>query len=303
MSRPAEAVVLELRKRYRLDIGGGAALAGGYDVWAQSWRLESDHGPVVVRADHRLSPETAGWLSDVQRRVAERGVPCCQPLCAHDGSVAFRAGGATITVREFAEGAELDRDDPAQVSAAGATLGLLHRAGLDMEVERPAPSPWDASFWPGTDDPPALHDQELDCWDEAFTGDGGRGFARGLVHGDFWSDNIIWSAGHVAAVIDWSEARLDLLARELAWATWEFGHDGAYELDVERARTFLGGYREVCGPWEHGLADVFIVLMRVQLRLNARYSLADAGDVAYNTSLQREFVRLRHQPATPLLDP
>lgn len=123
------------------------------------------------------------------------------------------------------------------------------------------------------------------------------------MHGDFWSDNIVWSAGRVAAVIDWSEARLDVLARELAWATWEFGHDGAYELDVDRARTFLGGYREVCGRWEHGLADVFIVLMRVELRLNARYSLADAGGVAYNTALQREFVRLRHQPATPLLDP
>lgn len=66
MSRLAEAVVAELRERYRLDIGGAAALAGGYDVWAQSWRLESDLGPVVVRADHRLSPETAGWLSDVQ---------------------------------------------------------------------------------------------------------------------------------------------------------------------------------------------------------------------------------------------
>ena len=303
MSGLAEAVAVELRARYRLDAGSAAALAGGYDIWAQSWRLEGDRGPVVVRADHRISPETAGWLSDVQRRVAERGVPCCPPLCAHDGRVAFSAGGATITVRAFAEGAELDRDDPAQVREAGATLGLLHRAGLGMEVQRPAPSPWDADFWPGTDDPPALHDEELDCRYEAFTGADGRGFARGLVHGDFWSDNIVWSGGRVAAVIDWSEARLDVLARELAWATWEFGHDDAYALDVDRARTFLTGYREVRGPWEPGLADVFIVLMRVQLRLNARYSLADAGDIAYNTALQREFARLRQQPATPLLDP
>jgi len=107
----------------------------------------------------------------------------------------------------------------------------------------------------------------------------------------------------VAAVIDWSEARADVLARELAWATWEFGHDEtSRELDIDRARTFLAGYRAVRGPWEPGLADVFIPLMRVALRMNARYSLADPGDAEYNTALQRAFLRLRHQPAAPLLN-
>ena len=107
----------------------------------------------------------------------------------------------------------------------------------------------------------------------------------------------------MAAVIDWSEARVDVLARELAWATWEFGHDEtSRELDIDRARTFLAGFRAVSGSWEPGFGDVLVPLMRVELRLNARYSLADPEDVEYNSALQRAFVKLRRQSAAPLLD-
>ncbi len=42
--------------------------------------------------------------------------------------------------------------------------------------------------------------------------------------------------------------------------------------------------------------------MRVELRLNARYSLADPEDVEYNEALQGAFMKLRRQSATPLLD-
>lgn len=55
-------------------------------------------------------------------------------------------------------------------------------------------------------------------------------------HGDFWTDNIVWDAGRVVAVIDWSEARVDVIARELAWATWSSATETSRELDVDRAR-------------------------------------------------------------------
>jgi len=304
MSKLAPALAEAVRAHYQVDVRSAKPLPGGYDVWAESWRLESDdRGPLVLRADRSVSPQTATWISDVTRRAAESGAPCCLPLRGVDGAVAFSTGGATVTVRPFVEGRGLDRDNPAEVRAAGATLGLLHGAVAGAPSDRPEPSPWDARFWSGDHDPPTLRDAQLDAWHEAFTHGGDGAFAHRVIHGDFWADNIVWSAGRVAAVIDWSEARVDVLARELAWATWEFGHDEtSRELDIDRARTFLAGYRAVRGPWEPGLADVFIPLMRVALRMNARYSLADPGDAEYNTALQRAFLRLRHQPAAPLLN-
>lgn len=303
MGSLSPAIADGLRVRYELELRSAEALLGGYDIWAESWRVESDRGPLVVRADRSVSPVTASWISDGMRRAAAAGVPCCLPLRAANETETFSTGDCTVTVRPFAEGCNLDRDDPAQVRAAGATLGLLHGALAGRCTDRPVPSPWAACFWPGDHDPSMLCDAHLDAWHEAFTHGGKRRFAHGVVHGDFWAENLVWAANRVAAVIDWSEARVDVLARELAWATWEFGHDeSSRELDLDRARTFLTGYRDVSGPFEPGLAQALIPLMRVELRRNARYSLADPRDAEYNTALQHAFVTLRRQPPGPLLD-
>lgn len=304
MSELAPALVEMLRTAYELDVQSATPLVGGYDVYAESWRIATDRGSLVVRADRGVSPLTAGWLSDVMQRAADAGVPCCLPMRAAGGGAARSTGDVTVTVRAFVAGRSLDRGDPAALHAAGATLGLMHGALAGSCTARPAPSPWASCFWPGDHDPPPLRDTHLDAWHEAFTHGGGDArFARGTVHGDFWAGNLIWEAGRVAAVIDWSEARVDVLASELAWATWEFGHDEASRaLDIDRARTFLAGFRAVRGPWEPGLEDVFVPLMRVELRRNARYSLADPGDAEYGTALQRAFVTLREESAARLLD-
>jgi Ser/Thr protein kinase RdoA (MazF antagonist) len=299
-----EGLVDALRTRYRVDVSAAEPVTVGYDVWAKSWRVDTDQGSLIVRADRGASLPTAAWIHDVVQRAVEAGVPCCTPLRTADGEVGFAMADAAITVRPFVEGARLDRNQLPQVTVAGTTLGLLHAALSGWQLDRPEPSRWDASFWSGEHDPPTLQDAELDAWNATFTASRGQDLARGVVHGDFWAGNLVWAAGGVAAVIDWAEARVDLLARELAWSTWEFGHrEPSRQLDIERARAFLAGYRRVMGPWEPGLADVFIPLMRVELRRNARYSLRDPGDIEYNTAVQREFVRLRDQSAAALLEP
>ena len=303
MSNLAPAIVHNLRARYGLEIHGAAPLTSGHDTWADCWRMDTDRGELVLRADRGVSIQTADWLSDVQQRARDAGVPCNPPLVANDGAVAVAAGEATLTLRAFVQGAELDRDDPVQVRAAGQILARLHHAGPDHLAERPAPSPWHACFWPGAYDPPALRDTQLDAWHQAFAQRHHSRFKRGAIHGDFWAGNIIYAAGRVAAVIDFAEARLDALVRELAWSTWEFGRDDSYRLDVDRARTFLAGYRQVSGPWDTGLMDILIPLMRVELRRNARYSLADRGDSEYNEALQGEFARLHRTTAASLLEP
>lgn len=189
--------------------------------------------------------------------------------------------------------------------AAGSTLALLHATQSGpQQSPRPERSPWDPALWPAEHDPPGLRDIELDAWQARLTAAGGRDLSRGVIHGDFWAGNVVWDVDRVAAVLDWSEARVDLLARELAWSTFEFGHDGtSSRLEVDRARTFLAGYRSASGPWEPGLADLLVPLMRIELRTHARYSLGDPGDVEYNTALQCAFAGLRNETGAALIDP
>lgn len=303
MAQPVPELMEILRVRYGLEVRSATALVGGYDVWAESWRVDTDRGPWVLRVDRSMPPQTANWLGEVVAGAASAGVPCQPPTAALDETAAVPFGGATVTVRPFVDGVNLNRDDPSQVAAAGAMLGRLHRALRGERSDRPTLSPWAACSWPGDRDPPDLHDPALDAWNEGILS-GARGtYSRGVVHGDYWADNLVWNGDGIAAVIDWSEARVDMLARELAWATWEFGHDeDSSLLDEDRARSFLHGYRDAAGAWEPGLEEVFVPLMRVEVRLNARYSLTDPEDMEYNAGLRQGFARLRSQSATRLLD-
>ncbi len=205
-------------------------------------------------------------------------------------------------VHRFVDGVELDRDDPVQLHEGGLTLAVLHHGLAGQLRERPSRSPWDERFWPGESDPPMLRDPELDAWQTSFARAADRGLSRGVVHGDYWAGNILCVDARVAAVIDWAEARVDVQARELAWASWEFGHDPeTRRLDIDRTRTFLAGYRAVSGRWHPRLGHILIPLMRIELRLHARYALTDSGDHAYGDALVREFVRLRCQPTVELV--
>jgi homoserine kinase type II len=292
-----------VRSRYGLSVCSASALVGGYDHWATSWRLDTDRGSLVLRIDRSIGSQTACWLSEVITRAAQAGVPCHAPMPTIDGQPAVVFDGAAILITAFTNGATLDRDDPVEVHAAGATLASLHKALQGQTAHRPTPSPWDACFWPGADDPPELRDRQLDSWHQAFISRGNSEHRLGVVHGDFWAGNLVWDGQRVAAVIDWAEARVDAPARELAWATWEFGHDGdSRTLEIDRARTFLHGYREVTGAWQPGLEESLIPLMRVELRRNARYSLGDTGDMEYNSRLRRAFAGLRDQSPLVLLE-
>jgi len=58
------------------------------------------------------------------------------------------------------------------------------------------------------------------------------------VHSDFYSANVICNDDQVVAII----------AREVAFSIWEFGHNEfADALEPERARTFLVAYRRAAG--------------------------------------------------------
>jgi Ser/Thr protein kinase RdoA (MazF antagonist)/ketosteroid isomerase-like protein len=289
--------------RHRVEIRTIEQLPGGYDEWADSWLAETDVGSLVVRVDRGASLQTSIWIHDVADRAAEAGVPCSPPLDDVNGHVAFELGDATVTVSRFVDGSTLDRDDAVQVRAAGSTLALLHAALSGSQPNRPERSRWDPGLWSAEHDPPALRDTELDAWNARLVAGGGRDFRRGVIHGDFWAGNLVWDAGRIASVLDWSEARVDVLARELAWSTFEFGHDGTNSrLDTERARTFLDGYRAESGPWEPGLAEVLVPLMRIEVRAHARYSIGDRGDIGYSTALQRAFAELRNETGAGLVD-
>ena len=302
---PSE-VAETLRASYNLEPSGTEPLTGGWDVHVESWLVQSDLGPLVVRRDRSLTVASAGWLGEVLDVAAAGGVAVSRPLPTREGATGAAFEDHALTVRRYVEGRSLDRDRSEEVAAAAGVLARSHAALRAFERPRPDHSLWHPARWPGDDDPESLRDPELERFEAAVATD--RGLAETVIHGDYWADNVVWSGGRVAAVIDWFEARHDKAVRELARATWEFGHGPEEEgLDAARARVFLAAYRDAAAGFEHGTAEVLVPLMRHELRLNARYAYRqadhedDRDEREYADGLARAFGQLRALDPTILL--
>lgn len=295
-----------LRASYGLRVSEAEPLTGGWDVHADSWLVRSERGPLVVREDRSLTVQSACWLDAVLEAAARGGVPVSAAVRTRAGAAGAALDDHAVTVRRYVEGATVDRDRPHEAAHAAGVLARLHAALRGVERRRPDRSRWHPELWPGDDDPEALRDPQLDSFEAAFARDGR--FVDTVIHGDYWGDNLIWSAGRVAAVVDWSEARHDKAVRELARGTWEFAHNSEADgLDIGRARAFLGAYGEAAGGFERDTAEVLAPLMRHEVRLNARYSYCEAErdddqvEREHANGLVRAFARLRELDPAQLL--
>ncbi|MFC7625877.1 phosphotransferase enzyme family protein [Microlunatus sp. GCM10028923] len=231
MTKP-ERLAGFLAERYGLRISAAEAVLGQGDE-ASVWRVLGSGRRLIVRsspASRDLGQLTAAYM--LAAVLAETVTEVTAPVRAIDGSVTARCEGRPISVWPYIEGTFLDRSDHDQLQAAAELLARLHRAGSD----------WLRTTGEVPEDRPGL----------------------GLVHGDFYSRNLLVRDGRIEGLIDWDDARLERLDAELAWATWELAKspDGDALL-LDQAARFLEAYRRADGPGRPG-AD-FISLIRTRL--------------------------------------
>jgi aminoglycoside phosphotransferase (APT) family kinase protein len=81
-----------------------------------------------------------------------------------------------------------------------------------------------------------------------------------LLHGDFWPGNILWKDGHLAAIIDWEDARLGDPLSDISGARlellWAFGAEAMEQFtedytsltDIDPARLPYWDLRVAIGP-------------------------------------------------------
>lgn len=145
-------------------------------------------------------------------------------------------------------GLHIDTATPSLCRAAGNMLAQLHRDGQRCAFRRERP---DHLWWPAAFAsiaallPRALHD-ELG----AGLLDASRAFAQvrtlphGIIHGDYFRDNVLVSGTDISAVLDFFHATHDLLAWDIAIALNDWAvHAG--QPDALLAAEFLAGYEQV----------------------------------------------------------
>jgi homoserine kinase type II len=250
--RAPEGLLRTLGARYGL--GGlqlGERLTGGYAN--ELYRLASDRGAFALRLDVEPSAPGIAWEHDVVARLAERVPEIPVPVKALDGETWFRHGGVAFWLLPFVEGSPADRDDERHRLGAARLLARVHAAGLRVPP-RPDVPPLRRLVWPHEPtEPLADLRPEIDAaraWGIEFVaGLRDHPLVTGVIHGDFFRGNVLFSGDRAVGLVDWEEATVDWQIYDLANAVWEFCKlpDRRNDFDREAANRFVAAYRDAGG--------------------------------------------------------
>jgi homoserine kinase type II len=243
--------------------GEARALAGLYDVGAfvrlegiaagsvnSNFALVTDKQRYFLRIYEEQSLEGAKAEAALLAHIEARGVPTAAPVPLRDGRVVSSVAGKAAALFPWRAGgmrcqASVSEGDMRRL---GGALAQIHVAGREaarqagrFELEKLA------------DERLALIEQDATfrtevAWlrDAVARVSGRRDGAlpRGLVHGDLFRDNVLWSAdGDIAALLDFESASdgtfaYDVMVTALAWCVGD-------DFDSRLFRAMIEGYEAV----------------------------------------------------------
>jgi homoserine kinase type II len=241
---------------FGLDAGtyrGHSAIAAG--TVNTNLSVETARGRMFLRVNEGKARADVEREAAIITHVAARGVPTPVPLPGRDGAPFFDWNGSYVSLFPWVEGRTLARAEvgPAHARGAGAALARLHLAGGDLSDRRPGRYEPDeirrrfarieslAGADPLLADAVAVLGPELDRLESERL----AGLPAGLIHGDLFIDNVLYSEqAEVAALLDFEQASWGRLAYDLAVTVLAFGF-GADDFRPEVTRAVLEGYRAI----------------------------------------------------------
>jgi len=232
------------------DLGQATAFKGiAEGVSNSNFLLETDRGRFILTVyEARTKVDELPFFLELLRWLADHGYPCAPPMPARDGALYKTVRGKPAAIVPFLKGMAARRPSVAHCREAGRGLAWLHKAAQGFPQSRVndlgQPS-WAGMFASHVADAEGLKPglakviaADIDTFERLWP----RGLPAGVVHADFFPDNVFFQNGVFAAAIDFYFACTDFLAYDLAVClnAWCFEPDGS--LNVTAARALVAGY-------------------------------------------------------------
>ena len=214
--------------------------------------LETEKGRYILTVyEHRTAEEDLPFFLELMRWLAQHGYPSAIPLTNTDGEMLARVRGKPCAVVSFLPGVSVRRPTAAQCRQAGEGLAALHLAAQGFVGTRINDLGHDA--WPGMFAPlkasaeklkpglAATIDGDLALFAESWP----VGLPTGIIHADYFPDNVFFAGDRFAGAIDFYFACTDALAYDVAVAlnAWCFEADGSF--NITAARQLVAGYESL----------------------------------------------------------
>lgn len=196
--------------------------------------------------------------------LARHGVVCPLPMKRDDGEMLAQVAGKPAVVVSRLRGAPRQGPSAEDCHAAGRILGDIHVAGVeyDASLENPRGRAWRQGF--ARQVAPLLTREEnalIESENAYQAGIEDEALPTGIIHGDYFHDNVLWDEEGAGGVIDFYFACDDALLYDVAIGVNDWCVNADATLDHERAHAFVEGYREH-RPLEPGEAALWPAMLR-----------------------------------------
>ncbi|WP_421934627.1 homoserine kinase [Phenylobacterium sp.] len=232
------------------DLGTPVAFKGiAEGVENSNFLLETTVGRYFLTVyEKRMREEELPFFLDLMRWLARHDYPCAAPMADRAGQTIKRVRGKPAAIVEFLPGLSVRRPTAAHCREAGEGLARLHLAAQGFpgtranDLGQEAWAPLFATLRGAAEDlKPGLAatiGADLDRLAKAWP----VGLPAGIVHADYFPDNVFFNAGKFAGAIDFYFACVDALAYDIAVAlnAWCFEADGSF--NITSARALVAGY-------------------------------------------------------------
>ena len=235
------------------DLGEPLALKGVAEgVENSNFLLDTEGGRFVLTLyERRVREDDLPYFVDLMHWLADRGFPCPTPQADRAGRLLHRLNGRPAALVSFLSGLSVRRPSAEHCREAGGGLARLHAAGRGFPGHRAnalGQEAWAGLFEGREDVAESLKSglasairSDLDAVARAWPHE----LPHGVIHADFFPDNVFFVHDRFAAAIDFYFACNDALAYDLAICLdcWCFSAEGGYL--PEHGRALLAGYEAV----------------------------------------------------------
>jgi homoserine kinase type II len=235
------------------DLGAPLAFKGiAEGVENSNFLLETEAGRFILTVyEKRVNAADLPFFLNLMKWLAKHGYPSAEPMADREGRLIKTVRGKPCAIVEFLSGLSVRRPTVAHCREAGSGLAGLHLAAEGFPETREndlGQSYWSPMFASLGDAAEGLKPglaatirSDLAMLEARWP----KGLPAGVVHADYFPDNVFFTGGKFAGTIDFYFACTDALAYDIAIAlnAWCFEPDGSF--NITAARALLAGYESL----------------------------------------------------------
>ncbi len=232
------------------DLGQALSLKGVAEgVENSNFLLETEAGRYFLTVyERRVRAEDLPFFLELLRWIAGRGFPSATPIPDRQGRLLNEVRGKPCAIVSFLSGLAVRRPTAAHCREAGAGLARLHLAAEGFprtranDLGQAAWAPMFAGLGQAADDLKPGLAKTISSDLELLAARWPTDLPLGVIHADFFPDNVFFANGKFSGAIDFYFACIDAFAYDVAVAlnAWCFEPDGSF--NITSARQLVAGY-------------------------------------------------------------